>query len=43
LKKPPIADVEAFGVFAEDDKADVVGGDVAKRGVAWVKELVGRA
>ncbi len=35
------ADVEAFGVFAEDDEADVVGGDVAERGVARMEEFGG--
>ena len=41
LEEAAHADVEAFGVFAEDDELDVVGGDVAERGVARVEKFGG--
>ncbi len=41
LEEPAHADVETFGVFAEDDEADVVTGDVAEGGVARVEEFGG--
>jgi len=41
LEEAAHADVEAFGVFAEDDEANVVGGDIAQRSVARVEEFCG--
>ena len=41
LEEAAHADVKALGVFAEDDEADVVGGDIAKRGVAGMEEFGG--
>jgi len=41
LEETAHAYVDAFGVFAENNKADVVGGDVAERSVARVQEFGG--
>jgi len=41
LEEAAHADVEAFSVFAKDDEADVVGGDIAERCVARVEEFGG--